>query len=267
MGYRIKAGNSGGVAPPPSGTPNFFKQINSGISFDSLLTAIQNQGVGLGIRQAPSLLVTSQTAGLGIGTFSSGEAKASQAAGLNIGSVLNMVTPSIDETGYDIVTKVYSYTGTKPIATATNVGSDDWANIANAQGNPNGSSATRVGQAFATTSAELRGQHASIPYNSDINISLVQLKFYVAQAGTVLNNGGLELAWRSNSSSPWTTLVTYAGDVDFLTTPDIYTLSGLTTWQDVDTIETKVSVTLPVLTTTLTCSCDAVVKYAEGAET
>jgi hypothetical protein len=187
-------------------------------------------------------------------------------AGLGVTPILNMTALPEDSAGFDIETKVYSYTGTKPIATATNIGSDNFANIANAEGNPDGASAFRRGKTFSTTSAQLRGQHVAIPVNDDVSIALVELRFYVDQQATFLNNGGLELALRANSSASWTTLATYAGNVDFLTTPDVYTVTGLTTWDQVNDLETRVSVTLPALTGLLTCRCDAIVKYVEGVE-
>tara|TARA_R110000850_G_scaffold91270_2_gene193826 strand:+ start:1045 stop:1848 length:804 start_codon:yes stop_codon:yes gene_type:complete len=266
MGFRVKEGGSAGGTPPPTGTPNFYKEINLGSSFKSILKAVQEQEMGLGITQAPATLLTEQTIGLGVNTFASGTIITPISAGLNMGSVLNMVIPPQDETGYDIETKVYSYVGTKPIATATNTGTDNWTNVTNAQGNPDGSSATRAGQALNATSAQIRGQHVTVPYNDDVDITLVQLKFYAAQSGTALNNGGLEFAWRANSTAAWTTLVTYTGNVNFLTVSDDHDIVGLTTWAEVDAIETQVSVVLPALTATVSCSSNATVKYLEGAE-
>jgi hypothetical protein len=265
MGFKIRGGGGGGGGVP-SGTPNFFKELNSGIEFSSILSIVQEQSLGLGITQAPATLLTGQGAGVSISTFSSGSVLTPTTEGLELGSVLNMTTPPIDETGYNIETKVYSYTGTKPIQTATNIGADNFTNPTNAQGNPNGTNATRAGQALATTNARLLGQHALIPENNQIGITLVQLKFYVEQSGTLLNNGGLQLHWRENSSSAWIQIVTYSGDVSFLTVPAVFTLSGLTSWANVNAVETAVSAVLPTLTTQVVCRCDAVIKYVEGSE-
>jgi hypothetical protein len=265
MGFRVKEGGSRGGTPPPTGTPNFYKEINFGLAFKSILRAVQEQGLGLGIQQAPATLLTKQEVGLGIDTFTSGTASAPIGNGMRMESVLNMVTLP-GETGYDIVTKVYSYVGTKPIETATNIGADNFTNVTNAEGNPDGASATRAGQAFSTTNAQIRGQHVTIPQNDDVDISSVELRFYAAQSGTALNNGGLEFAWRANSAAVWTTLVTYAGNVNFLTEPDVYAITGMSTWTDVNDIETRVSAVLPALTGLVSVSSNATVKYVEGVE-
>jgi hypothetical protein len=266
MGYRVKEGGSRGGTPPPTGSPNFFKEISAGLGIDSVVKATQEQGAGLGVEQAPATLLTEQTIGLGIDTFASGTASAPIGNGISMGSVLNMVTPPQDETGYDIETKVYSYIGTKPIETASNIGSDVWSNINLSEGLPDDSSATRSGKAVSTTSAELRGQHVPVPYNDDVGISLVRLKFYASQANTSLNNGGLSFEWRENSTASWTKLVTYTGNVNFLTVSDDHDILGMTTWAQVDAIETKVSVVFPIATALLECNCNAVVKYVEGVE-
>jgi hypothetical protein len=266
MGFRVKEGGSSGGTPPPTGSPNFYKEIGAGLGIISVVKATQEQGVGFGIEQAPATLLTEQTVGLGVNTFASGLIVPNTATGMRMGSVLNMVIPPQDEAGFDIVTRVYSYVGTKPIETATNIGADNFTNVTNAQGNPDGSSATRTGQALSTTNAQIRGQHIAVPQNDDVDISLVELRFYASQAGTALNNGGLELAYRANSAASWITLVTYAGNVNFLSSPDVYVISGLTTWADVNSIETRVSAVLPTLSATVTVNCDSVVKYAEGVE-
>jgi hypothetical protein len=266
MGFRVKEGGSRGGTPPPTGSPNFFKEISAGLGIRSVVKATQEQGLGFGIQQAPATLLTEQTAGLGVNTFASGEIIPNIATGMGMGSVLNMVIPPIDETGFDIETKVYSYVGTKPIETATNIGADNFTNVTNAEGNPDGSSATRAGQALSTTNAQIRGQHVAVPENDDVDIGLVELRFYAAQSGTALNNGGLEFAWRANSAASWTTLVTYAGNVDFLSTPDAYEILGLSTWSDVNSIETRVSAVLPALSSTVTISSNATIKHVEGSE-
>jgi hypothetical protein len=267
MGFRVKEGGSRGGTPDPTGSPNFYKEVGSGLGFRSLVKATQDQRAGFGVEQAPSTLLTEQTAGLGVNTFASGEVLPSISTGMSMGSALNMVIPPQDETGFDIETKVYEYIGFKPLQTASNIGSDNFTNPTNAEGGVSGQTATRVGQALSTTSAELRGQHVPIPYNNSININSIQLKFYVDQTGTVLNNGGLELAYRINSSSPWQILVTYTGNVNFITSnPDTYTLTGFTTWQEVDAVETKVSAILTTLTSQVRCRCNAIIKHVKGAE-
>jgi hypothetical protein len=170
------------------------------------------------------------------------------------------------QTGIAITRISYVYVGTKWIATASSIGTDAWTNITNAQGAANGSSATRAGQVLNPTSSQMRCQYESVGLKEELTLEAVELRFHVAQAGTILNNGGLSLDYRLSNAGAWTNLVTYANNQNFIASPVVFDMSAIAnTWAKVKLLETRVAVTLGVATSGVTCSVDAVRLHLEAS--
>jgi len=144
---------------------------------------------------------------------------------------------------------------------AVNDGPDNWTNPNNANGLANGTSATRAGQAVASTDANLRLNYVNFgaTITGNFTITIVQLDYYVAQAGTALGNGGLILEYRL-AVGAWTTLATYTGNVDFLAVPDSYDITAAVagSWTSINNLEVRVRAVLGLATNLVTCSVDAV---------
>lgn len=260
---------SGDTAPPPPpdlGAANFRKDIDLGLSQQTTLVmnTPPEQGLGLSIEQAPATLLTNQTLGLSVDTFSSGTAKPDQNLGLTQGSVVTMNNLPEKSAGFSIE-QTWSYTGTKNVATASNLGPDNWTNVTNAQGAPNNVFATRSGQALSSTDASIRCQFQAVGTKDPLTRTKVELRFYVEQSGTSLGNGGLSVEWRIGSSGGWTNLATYTGDVDFAPAFVAFDITGsVATWQNVRDIEARVRANLALGTALVTCRCDAVILHIEA---
>lgn len=262
IGYGVE---SSGTIIVPSGF-NFRKDIGAGFAQTVLLTAKAEQCAGVGVTQYPAKLMTNEVAGVGVSTFSSGTIKPAQGAGVGVGPVLAMINKPESKPGIAMTRISYTYVGTKWVGTATSIGADAWTNLTNAQGAANGASATRAGQVLSTTSAELRGQFQSIGLKESLNLSKVELRFYVAQAGTLLNNGGLALDYRKGSSGAWTNLITYTDNQNFISSPRVFDMTAIApTWADAKALEVRVAVTLGIATSGVTCSVDAVDLHLEAS--
>jgi hypothetical protein len=250
----IKGGTSGGGS-----TFNFRKDVEAGISAVSILTAKASQGAGVGASQSPATLTKTQTVGSAVSTFATGTVQDPQAAGILAGSVLTQLSKPPSNPGAAITRVEYQYTGEKWVATASDIGTDAWTNLANAQGAADGSSATRAGQTLNATSAEMRCQFDTVSGKGQLTLDKVELSFYVAQSGTILNNGGLSLDYRIGSAGGWTNLVTYVNNQDFLTTPVVFNLTAAAiTWANAGDVEVRVGADLVIATGGVTCSVDAV---------
>ena len=252
---------SGDSAPPPPpdlGAANFRKDIDLGLTQEHTLVmnTPPEQTLGLSVDAGVATLLTLPTIGLSVETFASGTVNQSQDLGLTQGSVLTMNNLPEKSAGFSIE-QTWSYSGNKPIATATNIGSDNWSSVTNAQGTNTGTNATVSGQALNATDAQIRGQHVAVGTKDPLNIDLVQLRFFVGQTGTVLGNGGLELAYRIGSSGGWTTLEVFSNNVT--STVEIYNLTGIvTTWNDIRDLETRVRFNVAAGTPLVNATCDSV---------
>lgn len=253
----VRRGGGGGGAAP--GEANFRKDIEPGIAQSTLLTATVDEAAGFAVEQYSAILNREQDAGLAVETFASGTSNNAQDAGIGQGSVL--VQNSLPEGlgGFE-QRHFINFTGTRTIGSATNIGPDNWTNVTNAQGSPNGSNATRSGQALAATDAQIRGVIDDINTTKDVlTIDQVRLLFYVQQAGTTLNNGGLSLEWRIGSSGGWTNLATYTNNQNFLSTPDAHDITGsISSWGNIRDIEVRVRFQVALGTTLVNAACDAV---------
>lgn len=264
-GGQSVSGDSAPPPPPDLGAANFRKDIDLGFTQSITLEMRQAQDVGLSAEQAPATLLTNEGLGLSVDTFASGTSKPEQTTGLTMGAVLVMNNLPEKSAGFAIE-QFWDYTGDKYVATASNIGSDNFSNPTNAQGAQDGSSATRSGQALASTSAQLRCVHVAVGNKDELNIDKVELRFYAQQSGTTLGNGGMGFDWRIGSSGGWTNLASYTDNQNFLTTPDTFDVTGsITDWNDIRDIETRVTATLALGTVAVTISVDAVDKHIEAS--
>lgn len=247
-----------------AGAANFRKDIESGFGLVNLLTAKQNQAAGFAASQAPATLRAVEEGGVAVSTFSSGTSKPPHDAGMQHQN--RVVLQLLAEHGIQQQQTV-NYTGTKWTTTATNIGADNWTNVTNAQGANDGSNATRNGQTLGSTDGQIRCQFSinGSGEKDQLTIDLVELRFYVQQTGTTLNNGGLELDWRIGSSGAWTNLATYTNNQNFLTTPDAHDITGTLTWANIRDIEARVRLNVGAGTTLVQGVCDAVLLHVEAS--
>jgi hypothetical protein len=263
-GFKVIGGGSSGGGG--GSVFNFRKDVEAGFSVTSILTAKASQGAGFAVSQSPATLTSTETAGVAVSTFASGSVKAPQSAGIAMSSVLTQISKPPANPGLAITQVSYDYVGTKWIDTATDIGSDSWTNLANSEGAADGAAATRSGQTLSTTDAALRGQFQSITDKEELDLDKIELRFYVAQSGTVLNNGGLALEYRIGAVAAWINLVTYVNNQNFLSSPVVFDMTSLvSTWANSKALEIRVLVDLPIATGGVTCSVDAVDLHLEAS--
>lgn len=273
---RIGGGSSvsGDSAPPPPpdlGAANFRKDADIGLTQET--TLVMNTpppvDIGLSVEQFPAVLLTEEALGLSIDTFASGTIKPANDIGLTQGSVLTMQTPPAQDTGFRIE-QTWDYTGTKYGLSVINdvTSPDNFSNPGNAAGAPDGSNASRSGQALNATQAFLKADtFDAIGTKDSLNIDKVELRFYAQQTGTVLNNGIMRFRWglfESVGSS--TTLVTYTDDQNFLTVPDAHDITGsITDWDDIRNINMWVEAVMDVGEALITVNVNAFEIHIEAS--
>ncbi len=262
-GFRVLGG--GGGAGAPAGAANFRKDIEAGFAQETTLEMVTEQESGFAVEQFPAILMREQDAGYTVSTFASGTTSTEQDAGFAANTVLTMINLPEKISGVQMQ-QTWDYVGTKAVATATNIGGDNWTSVTNAQGTPDSSFATRAGQALSSTDGQIRCQMQATGNKDELTIDAVTLRFYVEQTGTVLSNGGLELAWRIGNTGAWTTLATYTGNVDFAPAYDEHDITGsIASWQNIRDVECRVRANLGTGTPLVNCRCDAVELHIEAS--
>jgi hypothetical protein len=103
----------------------------------------------------------------------------------------------------------------------------DWTNIANGQGSPDGSSATMVSNISAARSGRLLHSYPARLAKDALQMTKLEVRFYTAQAGTLLNNGNLVHGVRRQGRTLGATLATHTGNVDFLSSPQVFDLTTI----------------------------------------
>jgi hypothetical protein len=245
---------------------NFRKDVEAGFSVGSVLTSKVDQAAGIAVSQSPAKLTTTVSPGVAVSTFATGAVKAPQGAGIGVGSVLTQISKPPSNPGIAITRVSYEYVGTKWVGTASDIGSDAWSNLSSAEGAADGSSATRAGQTLSTTSSLMRCQFQTISGKDDLTLDKIELKFYVAQAGTLLNNGGLSLDYRVGSVAAWTNLITYTDNQNFLSSPVVFDMTALVgTWANSKIVEVRIGAALPIAGQGITCSVNAADLHLEAS--
>lgn len=102
-------------------------------------------------------------------------------------------------------------------------GRSDWQNPTNAQGQRNGTVSTISGSALGPRGGALLFAFADFAGKDALTITSVQVRFYVSQSGTILNNGNLRLVatpgWVAAQSE------TITSNVDNLVAPRVFTFA------------------------------------------
>ena len=136
-------------------------------------------------------------------------------------------------------------------------GRTDWTNDTNATGVRNGTNASIAGNAAGVRGGQLEFGFADLVNKAELAITSVTLKFYVRQAGTVLNNGDLKLKWRKDAGA-FVVLETVTGDINDLAAGRSFDISAsITGWSDLDALQAAVSFEA-ALGELQTADCDAV---------
>lgn len=271
MGFRSVKGFAPSVAQATfvstsgSNAFNFRKDVESGNTLYNTFTGKGVQEPSASITQAPVVGSVGQKSGIKTALFSKGVSDSSVFNGMETTSLLEQNSRPQSSTGATIGQITYSGKMTRWVSSATNTGDDDWSNPSSAIGQPDGASATRSGQTLSSTSAALTCTFEDFGNKGVLNIDKVELRFYVSQTGTVLNNGGLSIEWRLAGEASWRTLATYANNQNFVPNPDVYDLTSLVSdWDSVNMIEARVRCELSALSGA-NCSVDAIVVYVEGS--
>lgn len=266
-GYRVLGGAGGGGG---DGFTNFQKQLELGLSVETVLEVTAGQEAGFAIEQSPVTATVAQEAGLAVNTFASGTAKAAQESGFSHTNVLTMQTPPPVFAGFEQrhfinarITRYATSTINDPTA------SDNFTNPANGQGAPDGSNATRQGQLLASTQAMLKADtFETIGTTKDVlNIDLVELRWYAQQSGTVLNNGIMRFRYGTGEAFGSSSIAaTFTDNQNFLTTPYAHDVtSEITTWDDIRNMNMWVEAVMDLAENLITVSVDAFEVYVEAS--
>jgi hypothetical protein len=140
-----------------------------------------------------------------------------------------------------------------------------WTNpnniVSGTAGKHDGLNATRAGQLGAATDGTLEISYPAVVNHGGQVISAVKLYFYVSQAGTALNNGGLVLSYSVDGGANWTVLETITGNVDHMAAGRVFDITAAVggDWAKVGTsLKTRVRANLAVGTAAVTIAADAV---------
>lgn len=208
----------------------------------------------------PTIPVESAAA---ISTSADGAVQETCAPALNQTTVLLMPQATTDLPAFNLVQTVISLVGTYPSDAVTQEAAtrSDWTDLASAEGAPGAGSpvsATLTSNALGGRSGRLVLNYPDSVDKSQLTISKVELHYYVAQSGTVLSNGNLQLGYRFGAGGI-TTLATHTGNVNFLSSPDVYDVTSAVAgdWGNIDAIAAAVTASYG-LGIGITASTDAV---------
>lgn len=222
------------------------RPVNSaGLRLGSRLVAIAGR-VTSGVSTVVSAVGASrasQRAGVRVNARAEGTTSASQKAGTNIAGRTSGTASKPQQTpGARVVrTSVVLVHESGAASVTESAGSGDWANEGNTTGKQDGTTATISGSASASRNRTLTYEYANFTDKGALTIRKVELRFFVSQSGTALNNGFLELRW-GLVAVPITTLETITGDVSNLSTPRVFDItSGITSWSDLDNVRTAIN--------------------------
>lgn len=262
-----RRGFVGQVAAALSGAANFLLRVTGGVVLTTVGTFRMSQAVSGFIADAGrQILRAREAAGIVLTHLVSGTVRPLQVAGIALTSRLDAGGAGTRNVpGMKIRRIQFDLTHRRGANAQAGTG-DAWTNPGNAidgtDGKHNGTVATRAGQVLSATDGTLTLDYPNFANKSTMTITSVKLHFYVQQAGTVLNNGGLIL--RDGA----TVLETITGDVNSLTTPRTFDVTAAhTTWASLDSLQSVVRANLGIGTNLVTCSVDAVELEVVATET
>lgn len=173
--------------------------------------------------------------------------------------VLGRLAPIPTATDTALLQIDYDWSRTIPAASVAQVaagGRSDWANPGNAAGPPNAVNATIAGNALAARGGRLNMTMQTVNGKDVLTLTAATLTFHITQAGTVLDNGDVQVGYRDQSNVD-RVLATFAGDVTTPQTFDIFGMPDVDVPSDLGLIRPYVTFVSAALETQ-TATCDAV---------
>lgn len=236
---------------------NFRKDVTPGLALSARLDAVAGNvlpGVALAQRFSG---VVQQTPGIDLDPFTSGTITPAQQAGVALSGRFDAPSAAQSQAGAEIVQITYNAVCTRGASTATSTGGNAVTNPANAQGLRNGTVATGAGNALGARAYQLNLAYPTITGKAELTITAAELRFYISQTGTALNNGGLKIGW-SSTSRAYAQTNAFAANIDNLTTPVVVPITGVPlTFAEMASIVARINHDTAVLNTSA-FSCDAV---------
>lgn len=233
--------------------------VKSGLRFGTALENLLGYAVaGVRAAVAPVYAVAAQRPALRIGapTASGAVANAVQRPALRMSSRQGGAPLVSDRPAFDILQTVITLDGAYGANSSGVVGASVWQNVANAQSRHDGSYATAQGPVGGSNST-LTLSYADFVGKTGLAISVVQVRLYWRQSGTVLGNGNFKAEYSLNNGTTWTTLATRTGDFDVAPeTFDITTAVG-GDWSKLNGLQVRFTLVTPVGGTTIAVGVDA----------
>lgn len=245
------------------GTTNTRTDIAPGIALsqrfeldsDDIVTA------GVAMSQGPIAATVPQSPGVSVAPRSEGTPLVSQSPGIGLTQRFAQSSDRVVTPAFEVVQVKYELTklvGANAATQTSSGGRSDWATITNAQGDPNGTNATFAGNATGARGGNLVLDYANVTGKTDLAISLVELRFYGAVAGTALNNADVLFEYALGGT--FTNLETITGDATFSATPKSHDITAAIggDWAKIDALTVRVQANA-ALGETWTASIDAVI--------
>lgn len=246
---------------------NFPAKITAGIA-QAIVTRLTGSRVTVGVLAGVANIKAKVRNELSVSqiTYATGTSNADQSAGIE--QDIKMELAGMPQNAGVTVNKTkIGLVHQSGANVATNIGANAWTNPANAQGLRNNVSATGVSNALGARTYQLRLEYPNHVNKTELTITKVQLRFSTSQAGTLLDNGNVQLGYRFATSGAFTMLSTRTGNFNDITGPalafDITAAVG-GDWSKLNALETTVLCALPLAVTNINVACDAVTVYIEA---
>ncbi len=240
-----------------AGAANYLRTIVAAIATSTVTTLrAATIGAAVAVTQTVATLRTSVTAAVTVTPFAEGTVKPALAPSVAVATVATAQVAAATA-GLELVQTRYDLTATRGASTATNAGGNAYSNPTNAQGLANGTLASGAGNALGARSYRLDLAFPTITGKEELTITAAELRFYISQTGTALNNGGMTIGWGSTSRT-YAQTNAFPADVNHLTTPIVVPITGVPlTWAELATVVARVNHVTAVLNTS-TVNIDAV---------
>ena len=240
-----------------AGAANYLRTIGATVATTTVATLrTATLGVGVAAGQAVATLRTSTTAALAVTPTLTGTIKPTLVPTLAVAAVATGQVATL-AASLELVQARYDLTATRGAATATSVGANAFTNPTNAQGLANGTLASGAGNALGARTYQLNLAYPTFTGKDELTILAAELRFYISQTGTALNNGGMTIGW-SSTSRTYAQTNAFPADVNHLTTPLVVPVTGVPlTWAEMASIVARVNHVTAALNTS-TANVDAV---------
>ena len=240
-----------------AGTANYLRATVVAIA-SSAVASLRTATIGAAvtIERLVATLTTPVTPALAFSQTVAGTATRTVAPTVATTAVATMQAANL-ASAFEIVQAKYDLTATRGASTATSVGPNAFTNPTNAQGLANGTLASGAGNALGARTYQLNLAYPAITGKDELTITAAELRFYISQTGTALNNGGMTIGW-SSTSRAYAQTNAFPADVNYLTTPLVVPVTGVPlTWAEMASIVARVNHVTAALNTS-TANVDAV---------